>query len=370
MADGGGTHQNQMMQTLLEQNRRLLGLLGRKPEAFHVMPDLNKAVHDFHGEGSSHESGAWLKSTDSMAVLHGWPDSFRLENAKLHMKGPARFWLQTRVDDLTTWKDFKIAFRKTFVGQIRTAEKWKQMQERVQMRGKSITAYFLENTLLCKRLCLCMQDTKEQVLVGLQFRDACISMTAKERKDEDELLAHLQRMERMSEARMQKSPGAKPQGGDPGATTPRAKPPTSRSWTIARPRKQVITNACATDQTSGGGQPKKTPEPPKRDKAERKCYSCERNGHIARDCPKTNPVGNFVLNENPTSGSGPSKFLKTATINGTRQLSVMTDQGNSNCILRPQAAEKCSLQVVCRAQQLYGFGNTAHLQFVLSGPRR
>ncbi|KAH6930129.1 hypothetical protein HPB50_010380 [Hyalomma asiaticum] len=59
MADGGGTHE--MMQALLEQNRRLLELIERKPEAFHVMPDLNKAIYDFDGEGSSHEAGAWLK---------------------------------------------------------------------------------------------------------------------------------------------------------------------------------------------------------------------------------------------------------------------------------------------------------------------
>ncbi|KAH7986265.1 hypothetical protein HPB49_026050 [Dermacentor silvarum] len=33
-----------------------------------------------------------------------------------------------RVDDLTTWEDFKIAFKKTFVGQTSTAEKWKKKQ--------------------------------------------------------------------------------------------------------------------------------------------------------------------------------------------------------------------------------------------------
>ncbi|KAL1446747.1 hypothetical protein MTO96_028753 [Rhipicephalus appendiculatus] len=152
-------------------------------------------------------SRVWLKSIDSIAVLHGWPDSFRLENARLHMKRPARFWLQARVDDLTTWDDFKIAFKKTFVGQTSTVEKCKQMQERVQMKGESLTAYFLENNLLCKELGLSMQDTKEEVLVGLRFRDACISITAKEHKDEDELLADLRRLERISEVRIQKSPG-------------------------------------------------------------------------------------------------------------------------------------------------------------------
>ncbi|KAH7984942.1 hypothetical protein HPB49_026204 [Dermacentor silvarum] len=285
------------------------------------MPDLNKAIQDFDGEGSCHEAGAWLKSIDSMTVLHGWPDSFRLENARLHMKGPARFWLQARVDDLTTWEDFKIAFKNTFVGQTSTAEKWKQMQERVQMKGGSITAYFLEKTLLCKALGLGMQDTKEQVLVGLRFKDACISMSAKDHENEDELLADLRRLERITEARMQQYPGAKPHGGDPGSATSRGKPPPSKSWNATRPTEQVITNARVTHQASGGGPPKQTPEPPKRDPSERKCYSCRRYEHIATDCSKTNPAGNFMVNEDPTSDSGPSKFLKTAIINGLDRVS-------------------------------------------------
>ncbi|KAH7984941.1 hypothetical protein HPB49_026680 [Dermacentor silvarum] len=68
-----------------------------------------------------------------------------------------------------------------------------------------------------------------------------------------------------------------------------------------------------------GGPPKQTPEPPKRDPSERKCYSCRRYEHIATDCSKTNPAGNFMVNEDPTSDSGPSKFLKTAIINGAEK---------------------------------------------------
>ncbi|CAN7940359.1 unnamed protein product [Ixodes pacificus] len=36
----------------------------------------------------------------------------------------------------------------------------------------------------------------------------------------------------------------------------------------------------------------------------------------------------------------------------------MLDPGSSDCILRHRAAEKCNLQAVCKAQDLYGFGNT------------
>lgn len=92
MADSGGT--NEMMQAMLERNRQLLELIERKPETFHVMLSLNKAIHYFDGKSSCHKARAWLKSTDFMAVLHSWLDSFRLENIRLHMKEPAQFWLQ------------------------------------------------------------------------------------------------------------------------------------------------------------------------------------------------------------------------------------------------------------------------------------
>ncbi|KAG0437521.1 hypothetical protein HPB47_017407 [Ixodes persulcatus] len=47
---------------------------------------INRAIHDFDGEGASHETGAWPKGIDFTAVLHGWPGSFGLENARLHME--------------------------------------------------------------------------------------------------------------------------------------------------------------------------------------------------------------------------------------------------------------------------------------------
>lgn len=67
---------------------------------------------------------------------------------------------------------------------------------------------------------------------------------------------------------------------------------------------------------------------------------------MTRNFQATNPVGSFVVNQNPTIDSGPAKFLKTAIINGSHQLPVMIDPGSSDCILHHRAAEKCNLQVV------------------------
>lgn len=257
------------------------------------------------------------------------------------------------VNDLTTREDFKIAFKNTFMGKTSKAEQGKQMQERFQMKGESITACFLEKALLCNALGLVMQHTKEQVLVGLRFKEACISMLLNDHKDKDELLADLQRLERLTKARMQHYPGAKPHGGDPGTVIPYAK----TSWSAMRPTEQALTNARVTDQASGGGPPKKRPEHPKRGQSVRKCYSCGRYGHIVKDYSRTHLARIFMANEYSRSDSGPLKCLKTAMISGTYQLPEMIDPRSSDCILRQQVTERSNLQVVCKVQALYGLGN-------------
>uniref|UniRef100_A0A6B0V8V3 Putative transposon ty3-g gag-pol polyprotein n=1 Tax=Ixodes ricinus TaxID=34613 RepID=A0A6B0V8V3_IXORI len=297
-----------------------------------------------------------------MAVLHGWPDHFKLETAKLHLNGPARFWLQARIEELAGWEDFKLAFNKTFVGQTSTAEKWRKMQERTQQKSESTTAYFLEKMLLCKELNLSLEDAKEQVLIGLRSRDACISLTAKEHKDEDELLVDLRRLERVSGSRIQRSSADRAQGVT-SSSAQLVKPPSSKPWASARqgvqPSSATTTQVDKTSTTPTDRRPGATP--PKRDATERtlatvRCYGCGKYGHLAKDCPdKAKPTGNFVVNPN---NNDPAKFLKTATINMVQQMTARIDTGSSKCMMGHAAAVKCKLQITCSSKGLYGFRST------------
>lgn len=106
----------------------------------------------------------------------------------------------------------------------------------------------------------------------------------------------------------------------------------------------------------GGAVPLKNTDPIKRDQPERRCYRCGNYGHLARNCQNTIPAGNFVVNQT-SSDSGPTKFLKTATVNST-DIAALIDPGSSDCIMRHRAAAMCKLQIMCQEQELYGFGST------------
>ncbi|KAL3198059.1 hypothetical protein MRX96_044533 [Rhipicephalus microplus] len=66
MADCGGT--NEMMQAMLERNRRLLELIKRKPETFHVMLSLNKAIHYFRWQKLMPQSPGMKPSKEPLRV--------------------------------------------------------------------------------------------------------------------------------------------------------------------------------------------------------------------------------------------------------------------------------------------------------------
>ncbi|KAH8019663.1 hypothetical protein HPB51_020474 [Rhipicephalus microplus] len=155
---------------------------------------------------------------------------------------------------------------------------------------------------------------------------------------------------------MQQYPGAKPHGGDPGTVTPYVKTSPSQSWSATHPAEKALTNARAI-LTKQVGEDYHQSLPSMIRKSEN-AIAVEAIAHILKDCSKTSVSGNFMANEDPTIDSGSSKFLKTAIINGTYQLSMMIDSGSSDCSLRHQVAERCNLQVVCKAQALYWLGRT------------
>lgn len=69
------------------------------------------------------------------------------------------------------------------------------MSERSQRKDKSSTVYFHEKVKLCHDVSF--EDTKEQVLVGLLFRDWCASVASKDHYNIDDLLHDITDLERL-----------------------------------------------------------------------------------------------------------------------------------------------------------------------------
>ena len=57
---------------------------------YQIMPDITQNIEDFNGEVGTRKAKEWLQSLDSMQILHRWPDSFVLEEARTHLKHGAR----------------------------------------------------------------------------------------------------------------------------------------------------------------------------------------------------------------------------------------------------------------------------------------
>lgn len=183
---------------------------------FHVMPDLSKNIEDFTGDDDSVRARDWIENLEAMQRLHKWPDEFLFEAARTHLKSGARDWERSRVTELKTWREFRAAFRETFIMRDDLSTRWARMKARVQEKGESLTRYFHAKERMCNSLTLSFREGKAEILIGLWSRELCNAAMAATQYTYDELLHDLvyyeklinQRGERIRSMRDSGSTGA------------------------------------------------------------------------------------------------------------------------------------------------------------------
>jgi len=75
--------QNKILMTRLMQNENNIHVPANTfNNGYYVMPDFNHSLTTFSRRKSSTEARAWLSSVESVARLHNWPDSFKLETVR------------------------------------------------------------------------------------------------------------------------------------------------------------------------------------------------------------------------------------------------------------------------------------------------
>ncbi|KAH7951649.1 hypothetical protein HPB52_011045 [Rhipicephalus sanguineus] len=168
-----------------------------------VIPDLSENISDFDGSEDAPSAREWIENIRRTSILHGWPAAYTLETAKARLVGAARDWYRSRSSQITSREEFEVRFRRTFVSQTRVAERWRRMQERVQQRNESTTAYFHSKVRLCHEVNLDFNDTREQVLTGLGSRELCTMLLGRthDDDDDDDLLHDILEFERIERER-------------------------------------------------------------------------------------------------------------------------------------------------------------------------
>ena len=376
----------QMLQLMMDQNRQREEMMAtimqtvtanashHNESSFRIMPDLAQNVPTFDGEGGSLKAKEWLNSIETTSNLHRWPEPLKLEAARAHLKAAANHWFVARIRSISTWEDFRAQFSKTFIGGISLPEKWKKIENRVQLRAESTHKYFHEKVLLCEDLGLDFPDLKKRLVIGLYSKSLCENLMARSHHNADELLDDIRDFEEVTTERLErialskkdypldqrrstlsvfKKPedkGAEPSGQyfKPKGSS-NAPIPVNRQETSGDKRQPIRCFNC----NKSGHIAFDCPEPRK----PRFCRLCKQEGHVSQNCPTSGKNGMLVVTRTNDRDSSPLKYFKTAVLNGTT-LQAMIDNGSSSCTLQASAAIKCNLQVQKTNDKLYGFGDT------------
>lgn len=163
---------NSVVMALIEQNRLLMEQLLRRSttpassvqsnisNGYYVMPVFHETLSNFIGTESYIEASNWIKSINTTADLHNWPDSFKLEIIRTKLKGAAHNWYLGRT--FSDWEQFERQFKETFIGtQTSTVERTKLLIARHQRKNETIVEYFHDKARMCRELQLNFCESKQ-----------------------------------------------------------------------------------------------------------------------------------------------------------------------------------------------------------------
>ncbi|KAK9702032.1 RNase H-like domain found in reverse transcriptase [Popillia japonica] len=115
-----------------------------------------------------------------------------------------KIWLERQSSSIKKWEDFVSAYKKTFIHTESLPIKWKKMAGRVQQRHESTSAYFHEKVKYCWDVGLTLEDTQDQIVIGMWNREVCSVITAIKHSNLHDLLHEMIKQESLIAERQER----------------------------------------------------------------------------------------------------------------------------------------------------------------------
>lgn len=370
----------ELIRVMLEQNRlreqQMDQIVNRLFERNRVdsspptsVPNHTQIIPTFNGEsGDTDVASEWINALKSVALLNRWPDACTLEAGRSHLEGAARSWFLSHMTELNTLEQFITSFEQTFTCQESITEMWKKMNERVELRGETVFAYFHDKVRMCRRLSLSPAETKKMICIGLLSREMCASLLSNSHTSEVDLLSDIRMYTEVYTNRSERfRPASRPEKRHAVSTT-------------------ITTVKTGSNEQVSTNQVKRENIPRTSTSSGPRCYNCQLSGHIARDC--TSPrkplkcikcntdghtakycrikqpvdVGCISTPKSTLIKEGVMQYIKKVRINDYNEpVNGLIDTGSAYCIIKRSVAQKYNLVISPKTVNMYVYGNAQHV---------
>jgi len=204
-----------------------------------------------------------------LADLNGWPFNYRIQYVRSSLDGVALNWYTGRRFNDSV--DFEVQFKRIFIRELRTSDKWDLLKARYQSKDEHLMDYVMDKIRLCRDLQLTFADTRDHVLEGVFVRELAMYALARVHTYEEEMISDMLHWQRLSDRRSVHFGRSGPQSLKQTTGTSMRKPNKVETSTeeFSNTKLQPQFSKVKTFNSIGP-----------------KCFNSNGYGHISHDCPK------------------------------------------------------------------------------------
>lgn len=313
--------------------------------------DIKGLIDEFSPGDDEITALEWVKKLDTMREIYNWSKSQTMLYATSRLKGAARKWHSTA--EIRTWDEFKEALITAFPERVNTGKIFEDIQRRKRKAGESAVDYFYTMRQKAKRIKMDDETIAKYIIAGLG-NDKIASMVAgTSLNDPQELLKKIEDAEEIARAAKRyadEKPLKDKTDGEEKDSQER-----SRNWTSAKRRitcyscnrEGHIARNCTTSK-------ERNPSQSQEKQKEIICYSCNGKGHIARNCEKKPTVSETKKTVRRIQSESERPDFRDITVN-EEKMEAFIDTGSDVSTIRLSNAKKLDIEVKGSTQTLRGF---------------